>query len=435
MIERLPLQITADSKKVVLQFLSLNESRTKKIIERVSSLDEKNVKDILSKVFRKFNSRHKNFEKLIFDNYSAVEHFVDNPGSLSKTRKLLLGSYFSKEYSIEAAALFNPSIVEHPDQRGLPKGSKRIIMSLRAAGEGHISSVGFRELLLDKNSEVILKNVSRYSMLPEKIKYSKDDIFEKKGKYINETQAEIDDLADSNYKCSFSRTTLLSERVIFPYSNSESVGMEDVRFVQFTDNNETCYYGTYTAYNGRTFRTQLISTRDFLNFNIDTLHGPGVLDKGLALFPEKVNSKYAVISRVDGENLYLMYSDDLYYWEENNMLRQPEEPWEYIQIGNCGSPVKTESGWILITHAVGPFRRYVISALLLDLNDPSKIIGSLKEPLIEPNEKEREGYVPNVVYSCGSMIHNDYLIIPYAMSDSFCGFCRIKVNKLLRKFK
>lgn len=433
MIERLPIKFTADPKKVILQPLFLYEGRLKKVIQRVNSLSESKVKDILNDIFKNFSYRHKNFEELILKNYLAAESYIDNPQKLSEKRKLLIGAYLSKEYSIEAASLFNPSIVEHPDQSGITKGSKRVIMSLRATGEGHISSIEFRELIFDKSINIKLKNVSRFSVLPEIKKYSLTDIKKRKSKYLKNFKDE--DLVDSNYGCSFTQDTLVSERVIFPHSKSEMGGMEDVRFVRFVDNNDVTYYGTYTAYNGKTFRTQLISTKDFFNFEVETMHGPAIMDKGLALFPEKIDNKYVMIGRIDGENLYVMHSDDLYNWKQTKIIWQPKAHWEFIQIGNCGSPIKTKSGWILITHAVGPFRRYIISALLLDLNDPSKIIGTLPKPLIEPNKKEREGYVPNVVYSCGSMEHTGYLVIPYAMSDAYCGFAKVKVNTLLKKFK
>ncbi|KAB2842731.1 MAG: glycosidase, partial [Melioribacteraceae bacterium] len=235
----------------------------------------------------------------------------------------------------------------------------------------------------------------------------------------------------SNYKCTFDDFSSLSERVLFPNSPSESMGLEDARFVKFIDNGKSKYYGTYTAYNGKTFRTQIIETYDFKKFEIGTLHGSMVQDKGMALFPRKINEKYFITSRQDGENLFLMQSDNLYYWNKSDLLLEPDKSWAFVQLGNCGSPIETEKGWLLITHAVGPFRKYVISTLLLDIDNPSKIIGSLNKPLIEPNEIEREGYVPNVVYSCGSLIHNKTLIIPYAMSDSSCGFAKIKVDELL----
>lgn len=434
MVERLSIRFSSDSKRVILQPFSLSENRLKKVIQRVASIREKKVGILLDDIFLKFSKRHKNFEELIFNNYSAVENYIENPETLSKKRKLLLGAYLSKEYSIEAAALFNPSIVEHPNQKGLPKGSKRIVMSLRATGEGHISSIEFRELVLNKTSDVKLEKVSRFCVLPEIKNYTKGEILIRRGNQIKE-ENNNDDLAGSNYSCSFPEQTKLSERIIFPHSKSEIAGMEDVRFVKFRDNNDFRYYGTYTAYNGKTFRVQLISTKDFISFDIETITGPAVKDKGLALFPEKINNKYCMIGRLDGENLYLLQSENLYNWPEAEIIRQPEEPWEFVQIGNCGSPLKTDAGWVLLTHAVGPFRKYVISALLLDLNNPAKIIGSIKEPLIEPNNTEREGYVPNVVYSCGSIIHNEHLVIPYAMSDAYCGLARIKISKLLKKFK
>jgi predicted GH43/DUF377 family glycosyl hydrolase len=238
--------------------------------------------------------------------------------------------------------------------------------------------------------------------------------------------------AEANYEISFNESTLVSERVIFPYSKNETVGMEDARFVKFTeDDGSITYYATYTAYNGRTFGTQLIETKDFLTFNIRTMHGSAVQDKGMALFPRKVNGKYVISSRQGGENLQIMYSDDLYHWKEYQQHRIPMEPWEFIQLGNCGSPVETKEGWLLITHAVGPFRKYSMGALLLDLDDPARIIGRLKNPLLEPLDNEREGYVPNVVYSCGSLVHNDELIVPYAMSDSCSGFAKISLPGLL----
>jgi predicted GH43/DUF377 family glycosyl hydrolase len=223
--------------------------------------------------------------------------------------------------------------------------------------------------------------------------------------------------------------------VLFPTASGESMGMEDVRFVKFEDALQDCYYGTYTAYNGKQIRTQLIETNDFKRYRVRTLNGPAISDKGMALFPEKVNGKYAMISRQGGENINIMFSDDLYFWEKFHVLMEPRYTWEFVQLGNCGSPVRTEKGWILLTHGVGALRKYVISAILLDLLDPTQIIGRLDKPLIEANESEREGYVPNVVYTCGFMQHGDLLIIPYAVSDSATGFVTIPLNDLLSEFK
>ncbi|HMN48016.1 MAG TPA: glycoside hydrolase family 130 protein [Ignavibacteriaceae bacterium] len=435
MIQRLTPKLFPDPKRVLLQFFELNPARTKKVIQRVSSLDEKEVINILNKVFNDFSKRHKNFEEIVLSNFKKVEKYIQSPDQMSSDRKLLIGSYFSKEYSISAAALFNPSMVPHPDQSKIEKDSLRFVMSLRATGEGHISSIEFREGIIDKNSEVHLQKKSRYITQPKIIKLKQDEILIEKLKYTANSKSEIKDLLDSNYICNFSDDVQLSERVLFPYSKSESVGMEDARFVRFNDKNDFTYFGTYTAYNGRKFRTQIIETKDFRNFKIGTLHGNAISDKGMALFPRKINNKYVITSRQDSENIFIMLSDNIYYWNDAKIIKSLDQPWEYIQVGNCGSPIETNKGWILITHAVGPMRKYVISAVLLDLENPSKVIGSLTDPLIEPNEEEREGYTPNVVYSCGSLVHRNNLIIPYAFSDSACGFASIKIPELLKKFK
>ena len=401
----------------------------------VSSLEENEVKKILSRVIQEFSRRHRDFEKIIFSNYLRIEKHLPKPVSITNDRKLLLGSYFSKEYSICSAALFNPSIVVHPDQSGIYKDSLRFVMSLRATGEGHISSIVFREGVIDKNSNVSLNAVSRYSTLPKYTKLRSEEIKHKKNNYVNRALITIKDFLDSNYNCSFSEKNPISERVLFPHSKSECVGMEDARFVKFIDRDEQTYFGTYTSYNGRSFRTQLIKTKDFQNFKIGTLHGKAIKDKGMALFPRRISNKFVMTSRQDSENILLMSSNDIYCWNNAKVIKKPDFPWEFIQMGNCGSPIETDAGWILLTHAVGPMRKYVISALLLDLENPSKVIGALNKPLIEPDGQEREGYVPNVVYSCGSITHKENLIIPYAYSDSACGFAKVEIKKLLKKIK
>lgn len=434
MIKKLSAKILPDPTKVVPLFFEMSEARTKRIINMILKLEESETQTILKKVFQNYSNRHRYFEEILYSNYLRVEKHLQKPISPTKNQKLLLGSYFTKEYSISSAALFNPSMVIHPDQSGTKKDSIRYVMSLRAVGEGHISSIVFREGIIDKYSNVHLKDDSKYSTLPKKVNIDRNEMLDKKLKYTNESQNEIEDIVDSNYQTKFASEIPVNERVLFPSSKSECVGMEDVRFVRFSKSNRNfMYYGTYTAYNGRTFRTQLIETRDFKNFTISTLHGNAINDKGMALFPRKINNKYVITSRQDGENIFIMSSDDIYKWDNPKIIKTPEKPWEVIQLGNCGSPVETDAGWILLTHAVGPMRNYVISAMLLDLNDPSKIIGSLQEPLIQPDKKEREGYVPNVVYSCGSLVHNNNLIIPYGFSDSGCKFAVIKINELLMK--
>lgn len=411
MIERLPNKLFADSNKVILQCLDMGEERAKILIRNILLLSEDKCDEILKDNLKGFEHRHKNYRQKILSNYNKVEKYVDDSVTLSNNNKLLIGAYFSKEYSIESAALFNPSIVLHPDQSNLEDNELRFVLSLRSTGEGHISSIEFREGVITSDSDIVLREFSSYSDLPEYISTNDED--------------------DGSYDCVFDNDSLLNERVIFPFSSYETMGMEDVRFVKL----EEKYYGTYTAYNGRIFKSQLIETYDFKKFNIRIMQGSAVKDKGLALFPRKINGKYFMIGRQDGVNLHLMFSSNLYNWEESEIIKSPSLSWELVQLGNCGSPIETKEGWLLITHSVGPLRKYVISAVLLDLDNPSVIIGELNEPLIEPSEEEREGYVPNVVYSCGSIIHNKELIIPYAMSDSACGFAKINIDTLVKKLK
>jgi len=466
---RLTNKIGPKQVRIILQYFNIgNEQRILNVIQRVLALPEQEVIHQLERVMRDFSFRHLEFKHKILENYKQIEKFVKE--DISSERKLFLGAYFSKEYSIEAASLFNPSIVAHPDQRFLKAGMLRFILSLRATGEGHISSLEFRTGVIDENCEIFFDETSHFCELSV---VNKDKSFEKEllGKFIpakSENEKNIFDrlpqsfthdqvktildeelksgkdentkqfverilgYADANYEITFNESTSISERIIFPYSNTETVGMEDARFVKFTDDDGSeKYYGTYTAYNGKTFGVQLIETTDFLKFEIHTLHGNAIQDKGMALFPRKIKGKYFMSSRQGGENLQIMSSEDLFTWNEYKPHRVPAEPWEFIQLGNCGSPIETKEGWLLITHAVGPFRKYSMGALLLDLEDPTKIIGRLKTPLIEPLENEREGYVPNVVYSCGSIVHNDELIVPYAMSDSYSGFAKISLTGLL----
>lgn len=472
-------KISPDKTRVITRlFKPRNENQIRNIINRIMSLEESKVNLILTHVLTEFSHRHKNIEEILTKNFNEVKGYINYPISLSTERKLLIGSYFTMEYSIESAALFNPSVVVYPKQNDLKKGETRVIFSFRATGEGHISSIAFRSAIIDKNNEIFLEPVSRYVATPNVVLnpvYHKA-LFERKLKEIgfsndvtrtvfsrlkdkftfNEIQDTINGikkeniltqkigkektidrinwLAKCNYEVEFPLEHLISERVLFPGSQNESNGLEDARFVRFIDDDGgITYYATYTAYNGLDILPQLIETKDFHHFKMITLNGTMVQNKGMALFPKKIDSRYAMISRIDGENLYLMYSDNIHFWYEAVKIKQPEKPWEFIQIGNCGSPIETEKGWILLTHGVGPMRKYCIGAMLLDLKNPSKIIGRLDEPLITTSEKEREGYVPNVVYSCGSIILNNDLIIPYATSDSVSHIAIISVDELLEK--
>ncbi|MBI1932809.1 MAG: glycoside hydrolase family 130 protein [Ignavibacteriales bacterium] len=433
MVSRSNIKLKANSEKVVLQYFDIGEVRSKKLIERILSLDKSITEKILIKVFADFGKRHRLFEELLMANYKKAKKNIAEKQRLTNDQKLLIGSYFSKEYSIEAAALFNPSIVVHPNQTKSSKDELNFIISLRAAGEGHISSIEFREGKIKKENKIDLVNKSRFASLPQKYVFAQEKEIDKRRLGNTLSNEERTDFLLTNYTAEFNPKVPLEERVLFPKSSSENIGMEDLRLVKFTDKGITKYYGTYTAYNGKSFRPQLLETEDFRKFKVSSLYGNAVYDKGFALFPRKINNKFVFTSRQDGENLYMMYSDNLYKWESKEIIRMPQNYWEFVQLGNCGSPLETEKGWLLIIHAVGPFRTYVISALLLDLNNPAKVIGALDEPLIQPNKIEREGYVPNVVYSCGSIIHKNNLVIPYAMSDSATGFTFADVNKILNK--
>jgi predicted GH43/DUF377 family glycosyl hydrolase len=439
------------------------------------ALPEPEVRALLTQVQAEFGNRHPETRAFLKRRFEAVRHCVVPGQDFSEERALLLGAYFTQEYSLEAAALFNPSIVPHPDQSDLPPGSLRLILSLRATGEGHISSITFRTGFLDANDNITINQPTRYSLEPAQVPnavYEKD-LFERKLQELGltgdfsrqvlqglahsftleelragievvvkqdqardqETEAmarKILMLAQSNYEVQFSPESRLSERVLFPVTPSQSNGIEDARFVHFQNDDGThTYYATYTAYDGKLILPQFIETPDFLHFKFITLNGPAVQNKGMALFPRKVNGHYAMLSRQDYENIYVMFSDHLHFWHSTQLVMKPAFPWEFIQIGNCGSPIETEAGWLVLSHGVGPMRKYCIGAFLLDLDEPTQVIGRLREPLIKANESEREGYVPNVVYSCGSLVRDRQLIIPYAMSDYATTFATVSLDEVL----
>lgn len=478
LVKRKKIKIVGDNSRVItLPHVPSKIPRINNIIKRVLKLSEEDAEKQLNQTLLLFANRHRNLQELLMMHYDRVSEYVIKKETISKTQKLLIGAFFTMEYSIESAALFNPSIVLHPDQSLLAKGSIRFIMSLRATGEGHISSIVFRSGILNKNMSINFDSVSEYVETPLMVHdaFYDNNLFELKLKdmkawnetsrmilsslptfftheelkesirevFLNSdftpdswTTTSIHWLSDSNYKIRFDDATAVSERVIFPVSANESKGIEDARFVKFThDNGDIKYYATYTAYNGRRILSQLIETEDFKTFNMITLNGKGVKNKGMALFPRKINGKYAMLSRQDGENNYIMFSDNLHFWHESTLLQEPQQPWEFVQIGNCGSPIETDKGWIVMTHGVGNMRQYSIGVILLDLEDPTKILASLEEPLLTANEEEREGYVPNVIYSCGSMLVNEKLVIPYAMSDVATRIAMVDVNELINKMK
>ncbi len=469
-------KIWGDTSRVITRpHIPLDPHRIPKIIQRIVDLPDTIAEDLLSQIMLDFSERHKDIRRVFERSLNEIKDYVPRDAVLSETKKALIGAYFTMEYSIESAALFNPSIVLHPDQSHLDKGSLRFIMSLRAIGEGHVSSIVFRSGVLDRHNTFFFDPNSNYverpdvrlnrvydrhlfqlklnemeacngitdrllNQLPENFTY--DDLKEKIGALSerpissearqNATFEIMYWLANSNYEMSFRPDHKISERVIFPVSENESSGIEDARFVQFFDDNgEVTYYATYTAYNGFRILPQLIETKDFVKFKVMTLNGQAVQNKGMALFPRKIDGSYAMLSRQDGENNHIMFSDNIHFWQESEIIQEPTRPWEFIQIGNCGSPLETDKGWVVLTHGVGPMRQYCIGAMLLDLENPAKVIARLEEPLLTPHEEEREGYVPNVVYTCGAIFHNDDLVIPYGMSDITCGIATVKVSELI----
>jgi predicted GH43/DUF377 family glycosyl hydrolase len=481
-VTRTSVRFLPDSRRVITKTFLPGErifpdghSRAVLVIGRILAMPEAEVLSTLEETRELFAHRHRDLTATLERNFSVVAHHVDDPGTLSLERRQLIGAYFTHEYSIEAAALGNPSIVPAPDQSGLGPGEQRFVMSLRAIGEGHISSIEFRTGTIDSQGNITLETPGRYAATADHSPpIYENEIFRTKLaelEELNETALHILDalpanftleqleiaiadfhekapepsisvltmrtihwLASSNYESTFPQESLISERVIFPAGPAESHGMEDARFVRFTDDDgAVMYYATYTAFDGFRILPQLIETSDFVSFRIATVNGRCAQNKGFALFPRKIDGRYAALSRQDNENNYVMMSDDVRFWIETEKIQAPERPWELMQLGNCGSPIETEAGWLVITHGVGPLRRYALGAILLDTRDPLRVIGHLDEPLLEPNEAERDGYVPNVVYSCGSMIHGDRLVIPYGFSDVGAGMATVPLNDLLTR--
>jgi predicted GH43/DUF377 family glycosyl hydrolase len=475
-LKRTNIALQPDHTRVLARpFRLMSDQRSVKICARVMALPESEVHALLEQVREEFGDRHPKVCEFLKRQFEQIRPYLLNGQVPSEERALLLGGYFSHEFSLEAAALFNPSIVPHPDQSGLPPGSLRFILSLRATAEGHISSITFRTGILDADNNITVQTPTRFSLEPMQVSNS---IYEKRlfGRKLGELGLAggfneqvlkclgdtftLDDLrtcvslqvarlsvpdketkivarqtlmlAQSNYEVQFAPDSHLSERVLFPSTPSQSNGIEDARFVLFQhDDGTRTYYATYTAYDGKMILPQFLETSDFLYFKFFTLNGPAVENKGMALFPRKIKGRYVMLGRQDAENIYVMFSDHLHFWHSMQLVLEPSFPWEFIQLGNCGSPIETEAGWLVISHGVGPMRKYCIGAFLLDLDDPTRVIGRLREPLIKPNAEEREGYVPNVVYSCGSLLHGRQLIIPYGMADRATTFATVALTEIL----
>lgn len=475
-MRRHEITLLPESARVIIRpFIPTDPERIAAIVDRALARTDADAAQELQSVHHEFDARHLDIESQLLNHFAKVRHHVPAHDTLSRARQLLIGALFSGEYALESAALFNPSIVPHPDQSGVPDGCLRFIMSLRATGEGHISSIEFRVGTISRDGHIRMEPVSRFVTVPEVVpnpryrkrnfivklhemgfdndctsavtgrlaeEFTRSDLGESVAQIKHDTLTSTFDLqrtlecmqwlADSNYELQFSSKLALSERIIFPVSANESNGIEDARFVRFVDDDgAVMYYATYTAYNGRAILPQLIETQDFLHFRVLTLNGDAVQNKGMALFPRRINGLYAMLSRQDDENLFLMFSDNPHFWSNPQIVLRPEEAWESVKIGNCGSPIETDAGWLVITHGVGPMRKYCIGAALLDLDDPTKVIGRLRDPLLCPNGAERDGYVPNVVYSCGSLLHGDELILPYAMSDKATAIASVSLNELL----
>ena len=394
-------------------FNKTDKTRANHIVDRVLSLDPEKAALQLADVLENFEGRHRNLLETFEVRAKEMEGAFEPHAIFTKTQRQLVGAYFLHEYTFEASALFNPSIVRHPDQSGVPDGACRFVLSLRAVGEGHISSLTFRSGQIDVDGNVIVDPTARLASLPETTERT--------------SRPDGDDV-----EIRFREDTDLSERVIFPITESQVNGIEDARFVEFESNGRKTYYATYTAYSGRAIRSELIETTDFCRFVMTPLKGTATRNKGMAMFPRRIDGRYAMIGRQDNENLHLIYSDDLYTWEGGQAFLQPRYPWEFVQIGNCGSPIELDEGWLLFTHGVGPVRKYAIGAVLLDKQDPSKVLARSREPLVRPEATEREGYVPNVVYTCGALRHGDRIILPYAVSDSFSNFATMKIAALLQ---
>jgi predicted GH43/DUF377 family glycosyl hydrolase len=477
LVQRRSTLLNAESSRVITRpHIPGDKARIKALIDRVSKLNIDDVHNLLEAVFQDFSGRHRNYREALQRNFDHIAKHVPKRISLSSKQQLLLGAYVTAEYSVEAAALFNPSIVIHPDQKGVGKGSQRFVMSFRATGEGHVSSIEFRSGIVDENHDIYFDPTSQYVATPEmhtdpvyyrrhfRLKIDEICACERVTNHLldglketftlNELQLQIKKLrstrfrvidnqhavdtalwlARSNYEVIFRPDEQISERVIFPVSENESAGIEDARFVRFVDDDKSViYYATYTAYNGFDILPQILETTDFLTFRMHTISGKAAQNKGMALFPRKINGNFVMLSRQDGVNNYIIFSNNLRHWDEAELLQEPVHPLEFVQVGNCGSPVETPEGWLALFHGVGPMRRYSIWAQLLDLDDPSQVIGRLDEPILAPDEHERDGYVPNVVYSCGSMIHGDALIVPYGIADQRCRVATVSVSELLSR--
>lgn len=482
LVVRSPLRIRPDPSRVITKLFVPGDdvpeygSRAAAVIDRVMAMDESTVESVLAATLDWFADRHHLLTDTFLDHFTSVSHRLALNARPSVARRQLIGAYFTHEYAVEGAALFNPSMVAHPDQSGVAAGELRFVMSVRAVGEGHLSSIGFRtgvigpapgRLTLDEPGRHLATGRYRRVLCDRSLfsgkladegyddelasflhrnlsaRFTGEDLEQALAALHPElhtrasahrTVERIHEIAANNYEVEFPEESSLGERLLWPVGPSESNGMEDARFVLFTEDDGTqTYYATYTAYDGRRIAPQLLETTDFRTFRASQLTGPAAANKGMALFPRRVGGRYLALSRHDRESNSLTVSDDLHTWQKPQTLQTPVQPWELVQLGNCGSPIETEAGWLTLTHGVGPMRNYAISAVLLDLEDPTRVVGALPEPLLTAQSDERDGYVPNVVYSCGALVHQDTLVLPFGTSDTGIGFAQIQLADLLER--
>jgi predicted GH43/DUF377 family glycosyl hydrolase len=454
------------------ELFAVPHSRARVVLERVLALPEATVDELAADVRERWSRRHRDLDGVLAASYEHVRHRIPDEDALSEAARRLVGAYFTQELAIEGAALFNPSIVAHPDQSGLPDGALRFVMSLRAVGEGHVSCIEFRTGTLDAGGRVHVDEPSPHAELGRTGHSTYDRELFRAGLAEAKADAEtatyltslladsftVEDLdrallqlvdsehtrqatateriarhlARATYRVDFPEETSISERVLRPHGPTESQGMEDARFVRMVDDDgQVVYRGTYTAFDGRHIAPQLIQTDDFRSFRVSVLAGPAAKDKGMALFPRTVDGRHLALTRSDRETTGITSSENGYWWGPPTPLIGPSRPWDLIQTGNCGSPVETETGWLVLTHGVGPMREYTLGAMLLDLDDPTKVLAELDQPIMRPDEQEREGYVPNVLYSCGALAHDDRLLLPYGFSDHAVRFAVVDLPQLL----
>jgi predicted GH43/DUF377 family glycosyl hydrolase len=479
-IRRAPHRLERDPGRVVARlFVPGNEgfddedSRTGAVVARVLLLGDEEVDEALADVLARFSGRHRSLTDTFHRHAAAVADRLAPGETTSEARRLLIGATFTHEYAVEGAALCNPSIVRHPDQAGVAEGSVRFVMSVRAIGEGHRSSIGFRTGTADRHGEMTLdpapsfattgewrpgplraatfrRELHRREREGENADSVLDALPERFGHADLEQQLQVlvgtgaprhgaertatamREIAARTYCVDFPPTTTVAERILWPSMEAERNGMEDARFVEFTDTDGTATnYASYTAYDGAHISLQLLETPDFRTFTSEALTGPAAHNKGLALFPRRIGGRFAALSRWDRETNSVAFTDDIHHWPDATLCQVPTRSWEVLQLGNCGSPIETTEGWLVLTHGVGPMRTYTIGAILLDLDDPTVVRGSLREPLLAPTSAEQDGYVPNVVYSCGALAHGDHLLLPYGISDGAIGFATVALPDLV----